>query len=138
MTTTATAFMPPKPAAPAGDNSADVQDTQLIARCCRWLEAEQPPGLQQLAERAGISPWRLHRIFKAATGLTPKAYLVRLRLHRVREALLRAQAGSTTIAIEALNWGFWHFGEFSQSYKSCFGELPSQTLRCKPSTGPRP
>jgi hypothetical protein len=30
-----------------------------------------------------------------------------------------------------LNWGFWHFGEFSRAYKECFGELPSDTLRRK-------
>jgi transcriptional regulator GlxA family with amidase domain len=29
----------------------------------------------------------------------------------------------------ALDWGFWHFGEFSRAYKACFGEAPSQTLR---------
>jgi AraC-like DNA-binding protein len=32
----------------------------------------------------------------------------------------------------ALNWGFWHFGEFSRAYKDCFGELPSVTLRRRP------
>jgi hypothetical protein len=40
--------------------------------------------------------------------------------------------GSTTVSAEALNWGFWHFGEFSRAYKGCFGELPSDTLRRKP------
>jgi transcriptional regulator GlxA family with amidase domain len=29
----------------------------------------------------------------------------------------------------ALDWGFWHFGEFSRAYRACFGELPSETLR---------
>jgi hypothetical protein len=28
-----------------------------------------------------------------------------------------------------MNWGFWHFGEFSRAYKNCFGEVPSKTLR---------
>jgi hypothetical protein len=36
----------------------------------------------------------------------------------------------------ALDWGFWHFGDFSRAYKDCFGELPSDTLRRKqPSAG---
>jgi AraC family ethanolamine operon transcriptional activator len=60
------------------------------------------------------------------------AYLTRLRLHRVRHALLAATPGSTTVSTEALNWGFWHFGEFSRAYSDCFGELPSATLRKKP------
>jgi transcriptional regulator GlxA family with amidase domain len=58
-------------------------------------------------------------------------YLIRLRLHRVRQALVAATHGSTTVSAEALNWGFWHFGEFSRAYKECFGELPSDTLRRK-------
>jgi len=72
-------------------------------------------------------------------GLTPVAYLVRLRLHRVRQALLAAPCASTTVSAEALNWGFWHFGEFTRAYKECFGELPSDTLRREPaSSGPAP
>jgi transcriptional regulator GlxA family with amidase domain len=64
-------------------------------------------------------------------GLTPVAYLIRLRLHRVRQALLAGTHRSTTVSAVALDWGFWHFGEFSRAYKDCFGELPSDTLRRK-------
>ena len=67
-------------------------------------------------------------------GLTPMTYLIRLRLHRVRQALLAAAAESTTVSAEALKWGFWHFGEFSRAYRACFGEAPSDTLRRKPSS----
>ena len=48
-----------------------------------------------------------------------------------REALLAADPGSTTVTHEALEWGFWHFGDFSRAYKACFGEAPSETLRRK-------
>ncbi len=61
--------------------------------------------------------------------MSPISYLTRLRLHRVRQALRAATYGSTTVSAEALNWGFWHFGEFSRAYKACFGELPSETLK---------
>jgi transcriptional regulator GlxA family with amidase domain len=62
-------------------------------------------------------------------GIAPMAYLARLRLHRVRQALLTATNRPTTVSAAALDWGFWHFGEFSRAYKECFGELPSETLR---------
>jgi transcriptional regulator GlxA family with amidase domain len=62
-------------------------------------------------------------------GLSPITYLNRLRLHRVRAAVLAAEPGSTLISTEALKWGFWHFGEFSRAYKQCFGEAPSVTLQ---------
>ena len=64
-------------------------------------------------------------------GMTPVAYLTRLRLHRVRQALRAAPHRSTTVTTEALRWGFWHFGNFSRAYRGCFGELPSDTLRRK-------
>lgn len=71
----------------------------------------------------------LENAFKQVLGITPVAYLIRLRLHRVRQALIAGTQGTTTVSAEALNWGFWHFGEFSRAYKDCFGELPSDTLR---------
>jgi AraC-like DNA-binding protein len=81
-----------------------------------------------LCKAAGVSERTLEYAFKAVMGLTPMAYLTRLRLHRVRQALLVAPLGSTTVSAEALRWGFWHFGEFSRAYRDCFGELPSDTL----------
>jgi AraC family transcriptional regulator, ethanolamine operon transcriptional activator len=84
-----------------------------------------------LCNFAAVSERTLEYAFKEIMGLTPVTYLTRLRLHRVRQALLAARPGSTTVSIEALNWGFWHFGEFSRAYKECFGELPSETLRRK-------
>lgn len=82
-----------------------------------------------LCKATGVSERTLEYAFKEVMGLTPMAYLVRLRLHRVRQALLAAPCASTTVSAEAINWGFWHFGEFTRAYKACFGELPSDTLR---------
>jgi AraC-like DNA-binding protein len=84
-----------------------------------------------LCRIAGVSERTLQYAFKDATGLTPLAYLIRVRLHRVRQALMAANRGSTTVSAEAAKRGFWHFGEFSRTYKACFGETPSQTLRRK-------
>ncbi|MCU0249449.1 MAG: helix-turn-helix domain-containing protein [Vicinamibacterales bacterium] len=82
-----------------------------------------------LCTAAGVSERSLEYAFKGIMGMTPVAYLTRVRLHRVRQALLAATSGSTTVSVEALNGGFWHFGEFSRAYRDCFGELPSETLR---------
>ena len=93
--------------------------------------------VSDLCRAAGVSERTLEYAFKEIMGLTPVAYLIRLRLHRVRQALLAATQGSTTVSAEALDWGFWHFGEFSRAYKDCFGELPSDTLRRKPDVARR-
>ena len=90
-----------------------------------------------LCRAAAVSERTLEYAFRDVAGLTPLKYLVRLRLHRVRQALLAATPESTKVSVEALNWGFWHFGEFSRAYRQCFGELPSATLR-RMSAGPVP
>ncbi|MFO1311480.1 MAG: helix-turn-helix domain-containing protein [Burkholderiales bacterium] len=91
--------------------------------------AGDPLHVSELCRAAGVGERTLEYAFKDVMGLTPVAYLVRLRLHRVRRALLAAAPRSTTVTAEALNWGFWHFGEFSRTYREFFGELPSETLR---------
>jgi len=55
-------------------------------------------------------------------------YLVRLRLHRVRQALLAATQESTTVSVEALNGGFWHFGELLRAYREC--SVSCRRTRC--------
>lgn len=90
-----------------------------------------------LCRAAAVSERALEYAFKAVTGLTPMAYLIRLRLHRARQALLAAAPGATTVSAVALDWGFWHLGEFSRAYNGLFGELPSETLRRRPSGAER-
>jgi len=85
-----------------------------------------------LCVATGVSERTLEYAFQKVMGITPVAYLTKLRLHRVRQALRMATRGSTTVSVQALNWGFWHFGDFSRAYRDCFGELPSETLRRKP------
>lgn len=91
----------------------------------------EPLYVSDLCEAASVSERALEYAFGEVMGLAPVTYLTRLRLHRVRQALLAGNQGTTTVSAEALNWGFWHFGEFSRAYKECFGELPSDTLRRK-------
>jgi AraC family ethanolamine operon transcriptional activator len=98
---------------------------------------DDPLQVTDLCRAAGVSERALQYAFKEVMGLTPLNYLVRLRLHRVRQALLAASHRSSTVSAEALKWGFWHFGEFSRAYKACFGEMPSDTLRRAPNGGPQ-
>jgi AraC family transcriptional regulator, ethanolamine operon transcriptional activator len=104
----------------------------------RIVRLAEDYALANLAERVhvadlcritDVSERTLECAFKQVTGLSPVAYLIRLRLHRVRAALLAANPGSTRVSTEAIKFGFWHFGEFSRAYKQCFGEPPSATLR---------
>lgn len=74
------------------------QQAARVAELCRLIEnAEQAPSLAQLARHAGLSPYHLHRVFKAVSGLTPKAYAAAHRARRLRAALDRC--GTVTEAI---------------------------------------
>ena len=74
------------------------REAAMIAEACRRIEAaETPPQLDELARAAALSPFHFHRVFKAVTGVTPRAYAAAHRAERVREALPRA--GSVTEAL---------------------------------------
>lgn len=74
------------------------RQAQMIAAACREIEtAEIEPKLDDLARLAGLSPFHFHRVFKAATSLTPKAYARAHRGEKMRAAL--KSSGSVTDAI---------------------------------------
>jgi AraC-like DNA-binding protein len=60
--------------------------------------AGEPLYVSDLCSAAAVSERTLEYAFKEAMGLRPMAYLIRLRLHRVREALLAGTPGSTTVS----------------------------------------
>jgi len=76
--------------------SAAAERAALVAQACRLIEAsETPPNLDELAVTAGMSPFHFHRVFKAETGVTPKAYASADRARRLREELSAPNASVT-------------------------------------------
>lgn len=79
--------------------SRDEEQAEAVARACRLIaEAEEPPRLDALARSAGMSAFHFHRVFKAVTGLTPKAWAAAHRAEKVRGVLAEGR-GSVTEAI---------------------------------------
>ncbi len=96
----------------------------LIAAACRRIEAaDEPPSLSALAEGAGLSPDHFHRLFKAATGVTPKAYADAHRSRRVREGLAR---GETTVSETMVEAGFGSSGRFYAATDEMLGMMPKE------------
>src|SRR6185436_1584337 len=61
---------------------------EKVADICRVIEAAREiPSLAALSKRAGLSPYHFHRVFKAVTGVTPRAYAAAHRTRRVRSEL---------------------------------------------------
>lgn len=83
-----------------------------IVEIQRVLEsADRPPTLSELGRAVGFSPFHLQRVFKQATGLSPKQYAAAHRARRLRanlngsctviEATYEAGFGSTRAAYQA-------------------------------------
>ena len=95
-----------------------------IAAACRRIEgATEPPRLAELATQAGLSTFHFHRLFKAATGLTPKQYADAHRAGRMRDALSRADAKVTDAIFDA---GFNATGRFYEQAGAVLGMTPRQ------------
>jgi AraC family transcriptional regulator of adaptative response/methylated-DNA-[protein]-cysteine methyltransferase len=77
---------------------------EAVARACALITAsEELPNLDDLAAAAGLSRFHFHRVFKALTGLTPKAYGEAHRAARLRGEL--DEAASVTEAIYGAGFG---------------------------------
>lgn len=101
----------------------DERNAALVAEACRAIErAGEPPSLDALAKSAGLSRFHFHRLFKAATGLTPKAYAGAERAKRARSEL-SGGAASVTEAIYAA--GFGSNGRFYEATDAMLGMTPT-------------
>jgi AraC-like DNA-binding protein len=85
--------------------------------------------IADLCHMAGVGKSRLHQAFSETYGISPGAYLHRLRLTSIRERLLSGQAPPRSVKDVAIQHGFLSSGQFARAYRDMFGELPSQTLR---------
>ena len=115
------------------DAPSEIEAPRRGRRLARQAEAllrenlAEPPSIAVLCGALGANERTLHEAFRTHLGTTPKAYLKILRLNAAHHGLLRA-AASTRVTDVALDWGFEHFGWFSQDYRRLFGEAPSETL----------
>ncbi len=103
--------------------SRSSEQAAIIEKLCRYIEtAEQPPTLEELAVRARLSPYHLHRTFRAVTGVTPRAYASAHRARRVRSAL-SASASVTDAIYDA---GYGSNGRFYDESNRVLGMTPSR------------
>jgi AraC family transcriptional regulator of adaptative response/methylated-DNA-[protein]-cysteine methyltransferase len=118
----ATGFRPCKRCNPEG-LSLDGENAALVAKACRIIEeSEEEPSLEDLATAVDRSPSYFHRVFKASTGLTPKAYAAARLAKKVREGL-EAGASVTEAIYDA---GFNSSGRFYEKSTGMLGMTPTQ------------
>ncbi|MDM3887752.1 bifunctional DNA-binding transcriptional regulator/O6-methylguanine-DNA methyltransferase Ada [Pseudomonas sp. BCRC 81390] len=104
--------------------TSPTRHSQLVTRACRLIEACEPaPSLDQLSAELAISPFHLHRLFKAETGLTPKAYATAFRARRLRAHLVDGQRSVTDAIYDA---GYNSNSRFYESAEQRLGMRPRQ------------
>lgn len=84
--------------------------------------------VEDLCAELHLTPRTLQNHFLSVVGESPAEFLRAVRLNACRRKL-RSATCSATVQDVAAQWGFFHMGRFSHTYKSMFGELPSRTLR---------
>jgi AraC family transcriptional regulator of adaptative response/methylated-DNA-[protein]-cysteine methyltransferase len=126
-------FRPCKRCRPNGPTLAQ-QRAATVAKACRLIEtAEDMPNLDALAGAAGLSRFHFHRVFKAMTGVTPKAYAAAHRAQRVRDEL--SQSATVTEAIYGA--GFNSNGRFYATSSEVLGMTPTTFRAGGPGTSIR-
>ena len=106
----------------AGSNQVREVEEYLEANCSKAIS------IKMLTQVTGHSTRSIYRAFQKHRDYTPLEFLKNIRMRLVRKKLLQGTQSSmvTTIAYEC---GFTHLGRFSNEYKCCFGEKPSETLQ---------
>jgi AraC-like DNA-binding protein len=105
------------PGAPAG----------RIARAISWLNEHfaEPPRIEELAKRVGLSPSALYLHFKAVTGLSPLQYQKQFRLQEARRLML---SDGLDAAEAAFRVGYESPSQFGREYRRLFGAPPRQDM----------
>jgi AraC-like DNA-binding protein len=119
---------------PYGDEPAGLQGPYRPRPVKRTLDAMhtepwRPFTAADLAEIAGVGVRVLQESFKQHVGMSPLAYLRRLRLDAVHAELSRADPWQVSVSEVAYRWGFTHLGRFAAAYRARYGVSPSQTLK---------
>jgi AraC-like DNA-binding protein len=119
---------------PYGEEPAGLQGPRRPRTVKRTLDAMhaepwRPFTATDLATIAGVGVRVLQEGFRQHVGMSPLAYLRRLRLDGVHAELSRSDPWQISVSEVAYRWGFTHLGRFAGAYRARFGVSPSQTLR---------
>lgn len=82
--------------------------------------------LATLARRTGVTPFRVIRAFREATGLAPHQYLVQVRVERARQFLAEGEGPSSVAAMT----GFVDQSHLTYHFKKHLGITPGHYRRC--------
>jgi AraC family transcriptional regulator, regulatory protein of adaptative response / methylated-DNA-[protein]-cysteine methyltransferase len=105
------------------ETSQTTRYASLVEAACRLLEsADSEPSLVELADKAGLSRFHFHRIFKSIVGMTPKQYARGARAPRLRE-IVKVAPSVTDAAFQS---GHESLRNFYDNALVAFGMAPTK------------
>lgn len=94
-------------------------------------QVDEPMSLQFMAKKAMVSSSHLDRIFRQATGISPRRFMGALRLASAKRMLLSTQLKVIDVCLAA---GYNSLGTFTRRFTELVG-VPPQHLRRLPENG---
>ena len=116
--------------------ASQMEDENALSREQEWLVKfeetvrkyipDHELRMETLGEELAVSPRQLRRRLKKLTGLTPREYILEIRLQEARKFL--EQGTYDSVKAVALTVGFKDVRYFSGKFRDRFGRLPSSFL----------
>lgn len=105
------------------EGSLQQRHAAVAVQTCRLIEESKTiPSLDELSAAVGVSPYHLHRLFKAHTGLTPRQYAAACRNDRTRKQM----AHSRTVTEAIYRGGFNSSSRFYEAASDVLGMTPTR------------
>jgi AraC-like DNA-binding protein len=99
-----------------------------VSRVVAWMKQNFATtiGVEELAERANMSPTPFRKHFRETTGMSPLQYLKQIRLQEARQLMLNqgADAGRAASIV-----GYQSASQFSREYSRLFGSPPQRDIQ---------
>jgi len=108
----------------------DIALSKIWEKLEKYMEVHknEPFRVSEVSQAVSVSESTLNRLFNTKFGISPKPYLIKLRLNAAHQDLNQSSPDKIKIYMIANKWGFWHMGQFAADYRKLFGELPMETL----------
>lgn len=106
-------------------NGVKIENTSF-SKCLAYIEThfcDPAFDLDELCNTTFISPSSLHRLFIKHFGISPKQYIIKLRMNKALSLLIEDKLSVKEISFAA---GFADEKYFSRAFKSKYGYPPSQ------------
>jgi AraC-like DNA-binding protein len=114
----------------ASTSRSRVSSSRIVSEVVGFLEAagRWRVSTVQMCRVAHVSERRLQLAFHDMYRVAPATFVRQRALWECRRALLAADPRDIKVSDVALDHGFHHLSRFASTYRTAFGELPSQTL----------